>query len=1295
MKKILLLVFIFLLSLNFSFLQENSELENKGLDLIYGDFDRNQTFSDVKEEKSFMSFLFSFNSQNNASNKKEVLFKLKNNSDKNLVDTKLNNLGIKIEYFGKASQVYVVKVSKKEVEEKLSKIDEIKHFYVNNEYNVSLNSLRTNEREKLYNDFGITGKDQTIVVLDTPFQVDHVFIKNKIIDEYCFSAQDSILNHPLFGKIGERKSLCDNGLQEDSGTNSSNIRRCLAESSNNYNLCSHGTHVAGIAAGEDITTSSNISVSGIAKDANLITMNIFYLDSYDTIQCGQGSTTCVLSSDVLILKGFEKTLELVNTRPELNISVLSMSVGSTSVSNSNCNTGTVFEGVVENLSKKNVQVLIASGNGHSTSGISSPACTKGVISIGSISESGVVSSFSNNGDILTAYGYGENIFSSFPSSDLQGFSSFSGTSMATPYAAGSLVLIKEYLKNYNTSQLLEEIQKYSQNATRNGITRPILNAYEIIIKNINSVEISNIKINEKNEDNQIIVASTYPKINLTANVSSKINLDKVIFEVTYPNLTAINHTSVKDSDTSNYYFELDLKEDYGNYSFVIHANNTDSISKKSETLSFEVVNLEIENFNIKVEFFNDSLLDKNVLFENDLSSKTINVENFTRYIYFNISTKTSSDIEVNLDVFSDGSKINTIRDVKNNEVEIKYYFRDLPRENYIFNFSIKNKDSLEINKILNINYSYLDSEIPRAFFEIRDFEVNIKHLDNESRVFDYGNSSESKEIDILKRVENIEFDFDIKSSSTHNSTLEILFENRSIRNEINFNDNIFYEPEKLNLSRGNYTFNFTFKNDENLTLNRLVDVNYNYIDVVTNIINNSVYNVSRLQKDFSFDLTNGNLIKRITYVIDNISFEEKDFNNDFNKKKVNLNITFLDFNNQKVNFKILDSKNNNLTLFYNVTLNLIFFGDENDRDGDGISDTNDKIFGDISSIVSDFNLSFEIGNDKNLTKIFSDKKIISIKNGNKKLLDFNFNFSKDNLDLTKIKVKENKNGVLIKGLEGISKNLTYTLKNLSRDICIKNNITVSFSQISNDCSDDDEILIETIENKTLDFDIEIQKINNQTILVSNLKNSALLEVEPLREVVDLVEDSPSSEDSGSSSGGGRGGGGSSSGGGGSSDSGSSRDNINKISPIIEDKSFEKYFFDIEEDKFSKFVREDDVIQFNLLKNNKIKIIRIAKDFIRINLNEENFELNLNELTRFDLEMDNIFDFMIEVKEISNNKVKLEIYKIKPKPKPKILDKKEEINKILSKENQDEEYEKDNFFKMFFSKLWNFLKYLIV
>jgi len=108
-----------------------------------------------------------------------------------------------------------------------------------------------------------SGQGQAVAILDTGVDNTHsAFSPGRIIEEACYSST----------VIGQSLSFCPGGVSEATGPNTG-VHCDLP------GVCEHGTHVAGIAAGNDAT------ITGVAKDANIIAIQVFSEFTSTTI-CG-------------------------------------------------------------------------------------------------------------------------------------------------------------------------------------------------------------------------------------------------------------------------------------------------------------------------------------------------------------------------------------------------------------------------------------------------------------------------------------------------------------------------------------------------------------------------------------------------------------------------------------------------------------------------------------------------------------------------------------------------------------------------------------------------------------------------------------------------------------------------------------------------------------------------------------------------------------------------------------------------------------------------------------------------
>ena len=260
----------------------------------------------------------------------------------------------------------------------------------------------------------------------------HPFLAGKVVSDTCCSTNSS-----------STSSLCPGGVS--ASTISGSAMPCTGAVG-----CDHGTHVAGIAAGK------SASFSGVAKDANLIAMQVFSRTSN-----GIGS----YSSDQV--KALERVYELRNN---YSIAAVKMSLGGGPYT-ANCDSnGSLTKAAIDNLRSVGIATVIASGNDGSTRSMGAPACISSAISVGSVfadaghsnacrgwnigaSKPDEVACSSNSASFLSLLAPGAMINSSVPGST---YSNKGCTSMAAPHVASAWVLYKQKLPQASEPYLVLE-----------------------------------------------------------------------------------------------------------------------------------------------------------------------------------------------------------------------------------------------------------------------------------------------------------------------------------------------------------------------------------------------------------------------------------------------------------------------------------------------------------------------------------------------------------------------------------------------------------------------------------------------------------------------------------------------------------------------------------------------------------------------------------------------------------------------------------------------------------------------
>ncbi len=225
----------------------------------------------------------------------------------------------------------------------------------------------------------------------------------------------------------------------------------------------HGTNVAGI-------------VAGVAPGARIAAINVF---------------TGTTASDSAILAGINWAIK---NRSASNIVAINMSLGDNlnytapcSDSTHPANTRVSYTDAVLAARNAGIITVAASGNNGYTNGISSPACTPGVVSVGAVYDSNLgtvtygstcsdsptgpdrITCFSNSASFLTMLAPGAQVTAA-------GIVMY-GTSQASPHVAGAVALVRAAYPAETLDQTVARLVSSGVPVTdpRNGFTIPRLN----------------------------------------------------------------------------------------------------------------------------------------------------------------------------------------------------------------------------------------------------------------------------------------------------------------------------------------------------------------------------------------------------------------------------------------------------------------------------------------------------------------------------------------------------------------------------------------------------------------------------------------------------------------------------------------------------------------------------------------------------------------------------------------------------------------------------------------------------
>ncbi|HEX6682335.1 MAG TPA: S8 family serine peptidase [Candidatus Limnocylindrales bacterium] len=203
---------------------------------------------------------------------------------------------------------------------------------------------------------------------------------------------------------------------------------------NNTDCNGHGTHVASTTGG---------TAYGVAKAVSLVAVKV--------LNCaGSGSTTGVIAG-----------IDYVTSNHQPGVpAVANMSLGGgLSTAQNNAVTNSINDGVV---------YAVAAGNSNANACNFSPASTPAAITLGATQSNDARASFSNFGTCLDLFTPGVSITAAWMTSNTA-TNTISGTSMASPHAAGIAAIIKRANPSFTPAQVRDSMVA---DATTNVVTNP-------------------------------------------------------------------------------------------------------------------------------------------------------------------------------------------------------------------------------------------------------------------------------------------------------------------------------------------------------------------------------------------------------------------------------------------------------------------------------------------------------------------------------------------------------------------------------------------------------------------------------------------------------------------------------------------------------------------------------------------------------------------------------------------------------------------------------------------------------
>lgn len=285
---------------------------------------------------------------------------------------------------------------------------------------------------------GWDGTGVTVAILDTGIDRDHPFVAGRVVEEACYSSDGS-----------DETTLCPDGSTAQTGAGAADIDVAACQDGSN-NICDHGMHVAGIAAG-DGTGVAGAPAAGVAPGANIIAIQVFTRFTSDA-DCGgdPGDAPCVRTYASDQIAGLDRVFDL---RSSYTIAAANMSLGGGN--NASACDGDSRKTSIDILSGANIATVIAAGNSGFNAAVAAPGCISTAVTIGATDNSDNLASFTNRGTLLDLFAPGVGNLSSV---DGGTFGSKSGTSMAAPHVTGGWAVLRQAYPSLTVAQILTLLQ---------------------------------------------------------------------------------------------------------------------------------------------------------------------------------------------------------------------------------------------------------------------------------------------------------------------------------------------------------------------------------------------------------------------------------------------------------------------------------------------------------------------------------------------------------------------------------------------------------------------------------------------------------------------------------------------------------------------------------------------------------------------------------------------------------------------------------------------------------------------
>lgn len=557
----------------------------------------------------------------------------------------------------------------------------------------------------LFNNVNITGSEQTICIIDTGINYTHPAFDDRVLDGHCYS--DSGACQGSTNLPGLDNSTDDNG---------------------------HGTHVAGIAAG-------NNTIIGIAPEANLISIKALDENGTGSISDAiNGIDWCVSNSTIY------------------NITAISMSLGTNALFNSECDSSfSTLSTSINNAVANNITVVVASGNDLNSTHIASPACITNATSVGASTKTDTVASYSNRNSITDLFAPGGTSGNPVISSNYQGGTSGKfGTSMAAPHVAGAVAILRQLnstIMPFEIEELLNKTGRLLDDTSGSGLFFRIFDLFNasmtlndlvnpvITLDILNNSFVNDTMFNFTVEDHTLVNCSLYTNSTGIFELNTTIDLTN---DGSY-NITAENYDDGSydwniecfDSRNNNAFspdnFTIKIDKTVPTINYII--NSTVEFNKENATINWTSNDNNLDDSFANLSYSNGTSIG---IYTNEatLSNESLTeIGNYTIIFYANDSANNINTTQVNVEVvetfpnliideprnitYNINESIDLNFTITNNFTNIYYNLDDND------NITITENSTFNATEGQHILYLFVNNSFDRESFVNQSFVVDI------------------------------------------------------------------------------------------------------------------------------------------------------------------------------------------------------------------------------------------------------------------------------------------------------------------------------------------------------------------------------------------------------------------------------------------------------------------------------------------------------------------------------------------------------------------------------------------